>query len=79
MIFLILGLIFTVCKWQEIGPIAAWSWWTVLAPYALAVLWWAWADYSGYTKNVEVKKLALRKQKRINRHKEVLGFQKKKR
>lgn len=56
MIFLILGLIFTVCKWQEIGPIAAWSWWTVLAPYALAVLWWAWADYSGYTKNVEVKK-----------------------
>ncbi len=44
MIFLILGLIFTVCKWQELGPIAAWSWWIALAPYALAALWWAWAS-----------------------------------
>jgi len=79
MIFLILGLIFTFFKWQEIGPIAAWSWWTVLTPYALAALWWTWADYSGYTKRVEAKKMAERKQKRINRYKEALGFQKKKR
>ncbi|MDD2882542.1 MAG: TIGR04438 family Trp-rich protein [Rhodoferax sp.] len=45
-----LGLILLVLKYTETGPVAALSWWWVLAPFALAVAWWAWADSSGYTK-----------------------------
>ena len=50
MYFLGLGVILLLLKWQEIGPVATWSWWTVLAPFALAFVWWTWAEWSGYTK-----------------------------
>ena len=50
MYFLGLGLILLVMKWLEIGPVAVWDWWVVLAPFGLAIAWWAWADASGYTK-----------------------------
>lgn len=50
MYFLGLGIVLLVLKFLEIGPVAAWSWWLVLAPFGLAVVWWAWADASGYTK-----------------------------
>jgi len=45
-----LGLVLLLMKYLELGPVAAWSWWWVLAPFALAVAWWAWADSTGYTK-----------------------------
>jgi len=45
-----LGLILLVLKYIEWGPVALWSWWLVLAPFALAAAWWAWADATGYTK-----------------------------
>lgn len=45
-----LGLLLLVLKYLEVGPVAAWSWWLILAPFGLAVLWWKWADASGYTK-----------------------------
>jgi small Trp-rich protein len=34
--FVGLGLIFILLKWQEVGPIANWSWWWVLSPLILA-------------------------------------------
>lgn len=76
MYLLALGLIFVLCKWQAIGPIALWSWWVVLAPLGLAVVWWTWADASGYTKMQEEKKMERRKQARINRQKDALGIPK---
>ena len=30
-----LGLLLVVLKWLEIGPVAAWSWWWVLAPFGV--------------------------------------------
>ena len=39
----------------------------VLSPFALAVLWWWWADASGYTKRVEIEKMEARKQARIEK------------
>ena len=45
-----LGLVLMVLKFLEWGPVAQWSWWLVLIPFALAVVWWTWADASGYTK-----------------------------
>ncbi|MEN5178948.1 TIGR04438 family Trp-rich protein [Comamonas odontotermitis] len=73
MYFLILGIMLLLLKYLEIGPVAAWSWTVVLAPFALAVLWWAWADWSGYTKRKEMEKEDQRKAARIAKAKEAMG------
>ena len=73
MYFLVLGIILLLLKYLEIGPVAAWSWYTVLAPFGLAALWWAWADWSGYTKRKAMEKEDAKKIARINKAKEAMG------
>jgi small Trp-rich protein len=60
-------------KYFGLGPVAAWEWWWVLSPFALAVLWWSWADWSGHTKKVAIAKEDKRRQERIERNHEALG------
>jgi small Trp-rich protein len=73
MYFLGVGIILLVLKYLEIGPVALWSWWLVLAPFGLAVLWWSWADWSGYTKRKAVEREEARKQARINKSRVAMG------
>ena len=47
MYFLGLGIVLLAMKYLEWGPVAAWSWWAVFAPFGLAMAWWYWADASG--------------------------------
>jgi len=68
-----LGIILLLLKYLEIGPPATWSWWWVLAPFAAAVIWWAWADWSGYTKRKATERHEQRKQNRIDRHRKAIG------
>jgi small Trp-rich protein len=79
MLFLGLGIILLALKVLEIGPVAEWTWWVVLSPLGLAVLWWAWADWSGYTKKRAVDRENVRKQARIDKSREALGLGTKKR
>ena len=79
MYFLGLGLILLAMKYLEYGPVAAWSWWLVLAPFALAIAWWAWADSSGYTKRKAMERENARRDERIERNKNALGTSFKKR
>ena len=72
--FLGLGLLSLLLKLQEIAPVAAWPWWGVLAPFGLAVLWWAWADSSGYTKQRAIDKENKRKADRIERQRQSIGM-----
>ena len=58
---------------------AEWSWWVVLSPFAAAVAWWTWADWSGYTKKKAVQRENERKQARIDKSREALGLGIKKR
>lgn len=74
MLFLGLGLILLALKYLEIGPVALWSWWIVLAPFGLAAAWWAWADWSGYTKKKAVDRENARKQARIDKQREAMGL-----
>jgi small Trp-rich protein len=69
-----LGLILLVMKYLEFGPVATWSWWLVLAPFGLAVLWWAWADWSGYTKKKAMERDDARRQSRIDKTRKTLGM-----
>ena len=73
MYFLGLGLVFMAMKYLEFGPVAAWSWWIVLSPFAIAMAWWAWADATGYTKRKVMEKENLRKKERIEKSKEAMG------
>ncbi len=70
-----LGLVFLVMKYLAVGPVAAWSWWLVLSPFGLAVLWWSWADWSGYTKKKAMERETARRQERIDRSRDALGTQ----
>jgi small Trp-rich protein len=72
--FLGLGLVLLLLKVQEIGPVAGWDWMWVLSPLAMAVVWWAWADSSGYTKRKAVERENKRKDARIERQREQLGM-----
>ena len=68
------GIILLAMKYLEIGPVATWSWWVVLAPFGLAAAWWTWADYSGYTKRKAVERENARKQARLDKQRENLGL-----
>jgi small Trp-rich protein len=74
MYFLIAGLLALVFNYWRIGFVADMSWWWALAPFALAVAWWSWADSSGYTKRKEMEKMEAKKKERIEKHKEALGL-----
>jgi small Trp-rich protein len=74
MAFLILGIVLLAMKLGEFGPGAAWSWWLVLAPFGLAVLWWSFADSSGLTQRRAMDKMETRKVERRERNMEALGL-----
>ena len=79
MYFLLIGIVGLALKFLEIGPLTSMNWWLVLSPFALAVAWWAWADWSGYTKRREIEKMDDRKKKRIDKQRTAMGLAGKKR
>ena len=74
-----LGIVLLLMKYLEIGAPAEWSWWVVLSPFALAAIWWAWADWSGYTKRKAVERERARTKARVDKNREQLGLGLKKR
>ncbi|MFT3720690.1 TIGR04438 family Trp-rich protein [Pseudorhodoferax sp.] len=68
-----LGIVLLLLKWGGVGPVAGWNWWTVLAPFALAALWWTWADRSGYTRRKAAERDQARRQARVARTRAALG------
>lgn len=73
MYILLIGILGLLLKYLEIGPVAELSWWWVLSPFALAVVWWSWADSSGYTKRKEIEKMEARKKQRIEKQRVAMG------
>ena len=77
--FLGIGLILLALKYFDIDPVATWAWWIVFTPFGLAVAWWSWADWSGYTKRRAVDRENARKQARLDKQREAIGIVKRKR
>jgi small Trp-rich protein len=69
-----IGIVLVLLKYLGIAPVASWLWWWVLVPFALTVLWWAWADASGYTKRRAMDKVDKRRQDRLDKQKNALGL-----
>jgi small Trp-rich protein len=72
--FIVLGVLLVAMKLADVGPAAAWSWWWILAPFAAAAVWWAYADSTGLTKKREMDKLEEKKLERRRRAMEALGI-----
>jgi small Trp-rich protein len=68
-----LGVILLLMKYLDIDPVVNWSWWWVLSPFALATVWWMWADASGWTKAQAMKRESQRRQARIDKNREAIG------
>jgi small Trp-rich protein len=69
-----LGLVLLALKYLAVDPVAAWSWWLVMAPFGLAVAWWAWADSTGFTKRKAMERENRRRDARIEASREALGM-----
>ena len=64
MVFMLLGVLLVALKLVGLEPVAEWSWFVVLAPFALAVAWWVWSDKSGRTRRQAMRKDQQRKDER---------------
>ena len=74
MYFVLIGVLLLVMKVAEFGAVAAWPWWGVLLPFGLAVVWWAWADATGYTKRKQMEKMDERVKQRRTENLSKLGM-----
>ena len=74
MYFLWIGIAAVGMKYFEIGPFTALPWWVTLVPFGLAVLWWWYADASGYTKRREVDKMDKRRDDRLGKQRAAMGM-----
>ncbi len=74
MVFLVVGVLLLVMKIAEFGPVADWSWVIVLAPFGLAVAWWAFADSTGMTQRRAIQRMEDRKRERRERDMKALGL-----
>ncbi len=70
----IVGLLLLVAKVADFGPFGSWSWWIVLAPFAVAAVWWQFADSTGITKRREIERIEQRKADRRAKAMEALGL-----
>jgi small Trp-rich protein len=74
MLLVIIGVLLIALKLAGVGFLADLSWWWVAVPFGLAVLWWEFADSSGWTMRRAMDKMEKRKIERRDRHMEALGL-----
>jgi small Trp-rich protein len=72
--FVVVGVLLVLMKWLEVGPVADWSWWVILVPFALAVAWWAFSDATGMSKQREMDKVERKRQERRRKAFDALGI-----
>ncbi|MEN9630940.1 MAG: hypothetical protein RJA10_4168 [Pseudomonadota bacterium] len=70
-----IGTILLILKLLEVDPVTGWSWYWVLSPFGAAVLWWAWADSTGWTQRRAIDRLEKRKIQRRERDMAALGLE----
>jgi small Trp-rich protein len=74
MAFVVLGVLLVALKLLDIGAPGVLSWWWILSPFAAAVVWWTWADMSGFTQRAEMDKMEEKKVARRRKALNALGI-----
>lgn len=81
MFFVIVGVLIIATNLAGVGPFAGWNWqfsgdlWKFCVPFALASLWWLWADKSGLNKRREIERMEEHKRNRRNENLAALGLE----
>lgn len=70
----IVGVLLLLAKLAELGPFGGWPWYVVLAPFVGAILWWQFADSSGWTQRRAIDKMERRKEERREKAMDALGL-----
>jgi len=70
----VVGVLLLAAWWAEIGPFGQLPWYVVAIPFVLAVLWWEFADNSGWTQRKAMEKMDKRKAERRDKAMEALGL-----
>ncbi len=70
----VVGLVLVGLKLAGLGFVAGWPWWVVLAPFALAALWWKVADATGITQRRAMEREDQRAAQRREAQFESLGM-----
>ncbi len=68
------GVLLLVAWWADIGPFGRLPWWAVALPFVIAVLWWHFADTSGWTQRRVMEKMERRKAERREKAMDALGL-----
>jgi small Trp-rich protein len=69
-----IGVLLLAAWWADFGPFGKLPWWAVALPFVGAVLWWWFADSTGWTKKRAMNKMEERKVKRREAQMEALGL-----
>ncbi len=69
-----LGVLLLLAWWLDFGPFGRLPWWVPLIPFAIAVLWWEFADTSGWTQRKVMEKMEKRKTERRQKAMDALGL-----
>ncbi|MFT3856330.1 MAG: TIGR04438 family Trp-rich protein [Aquabacterium sp.] len=78
--FVAIGVAMLVMNLAGIGPIGQWKWgWSgealwILLPFGLAVVWWAWADWSGLTRRKAMERIDAKRDARRQKALDALGM-----
>ena len=70
----VVGVLLLLAHWADVGPFGAWPWWAIALPFGLAVVWWHFADTSGWTKRRAMEKMERKKVDRREKAMEALGL-----
>jgi small Trp-rich protein len=74
MALVILGVVLLALKLLGLGPIAGWSWWWVVLPFALAALYWQFADSVGWTQRAAMRRADEKVKRRRDERRDALGI-----
>ncbi|MDO9071777.1 MAG: TIGR04438 family Trp-rich protein [Rubrivivax sp.] len=70
----IVGTLLLIAHLADFGPFGSWPWWAIAAPFAGAVLWWSFADNSGWTQRRVMDKMERKKAERREKAMVALGL-----
>lgn len=70
----VIGTLLLIAHLADLGPVGQWPWWVIAAPFAGAVLWWNFADNSGWTQRRVMDKMERKKAERRAKAMDALGL-----
>ena len=68
------GVVLLALKLLGLGPVAGWSWWWVVLPFALAALYWQFADSAGWTQRAAMRRADEKVKRRRDERLDALGM-----